>query len=271
MNVRSLLLSLLTALPGVTVSAPAAEPWSFWAAAVESNPDTIDHRAWQSLLDRYLVTDSSDGVNRFRYGAIDRAGRDVLDGYVAGLAAIDPRRYRRDEQMAYWINLYNALTVRIVIEHPKQTSILDMGRGLFTIGPWNERVVEVAGQALSLNDIEHRVLRPLFKDPRIHYAVNCASLGCPNLAAGVYTGGQINAMLDAAQHRFVNDPRGVRLQNDALVLSQIFEWYRGDFAPDESGILAYLGGVVDEPLAGRLREHRGKIRYRYDWSLNAAP
>jgi hypothetical protein len=256
---------LLVFIAGGLRAAPAAELWPRWAAHDAQATQRIDHGPWQALLDRYLVQ-SPDGIHRFRYRAVDAA---MLRAYLDAMAEVDPGRYARDEQMAYWINLYNALTVRVVLEHPQDRSIRDMGRGWFG-GPWDDEVIEVVGQGITLNDIEHRILRPIWRDHRIHYAVNCASLGCPNLAAEAYVGERIDAQLDDAQRMFLASPRAVAFDpRGRLTLSSIFDWYREDFAADEAALLVHLGARLPA-LAPRLGAYTGRVRYAYDWSLNTA-
>ena len=121
----------------------------------------------------------------------------------------------QSEQFAYWVNLYNAKTVDLVVAHYPVRSIRDIGiSGLLATGPWGKKVVRVEGVDLSLDDVEHKILRPLWRDPRIHYAVNCASAGrCPNLARSAYTGASLEAMLKVAARDYVNSPRGASIQN----------------------------------------------------------
>ncbi len=174
---------------GPAVAAPKAELQPYWDRSDAANPAAIDHSPWQGLLDAYLDTRHPSGVHRFAYAAVRSADRAVLRAYLAALQALDPRRYSRPEQEAYWINLYNALTVDLVLAHYPVKSIREIGGGWLLRGPWDDAIAKVAGRALSLNDIEHGVLRPIWRDPRIHYAVNCASIGCPNLCgAGLHAG-----------------------------------------------------------------------------------
>ncbi len=170
--------------------------------------------------------------------------------------------------MAYWINLYNALTVEVVLSYPGKDSILGMGRKLLVSGPWDDELVEIAGEAVSLNDIEHRILRPIFRDHRIHYAVNCASISCPNLVPEAYTRANIERLLSANETSYINHPRGVAFDaRGRLVLSQIYQWYRDDFASDRKALLAYLSRR-HHGLAEELRSYDGRIKYAYDWTLN---
>jgi len=261
--------ALVPAPAGANPLVPGSRAWETWRAADPASGERIDHAAWQALLDRYLVTDHPSGVNRFDYGAVSSADAAALDGYIASLAARDPRRYTRAEQFAYWINLYNALTVRLVVEHYPVRSIRRIHGGLFRRGPWDRKLVEIAGEELSLNDIEHRILRPLWQDPRIHYAVNCASVGCPDLAPRAYTAANTDALLDAGATAYVNHPRGVRFEAGRLELSSIYDWYGSDFGDDTRALLAHLARYADARLTERLSNFDGPIGYSYDWSLNA--
>ncbi|HSG90843.1 MAG TPA: DUF547 domain-containing protein [Pseudomonadales bacterium] len=228
-----------------------------------------DHGAWDRFLSRYLVTDAPGGINLLPYGEVTAEDRRALRGYIDHLQGLDPLDASRDEQMAYWINLYNAVTVEVILANPGVDSIRDIRDGLFGAGPWDMHLVQVGGRSLSLNDIEHRILRPLFTDPRIHFAVNCASMGCPNLAPEAYTGARLEAMLDAGARAYVNHPRGVRFEGERLHLSSIFDWYRDDFPAGRAAFMAWLAAYTEPPLAARLRAYEGRISHDYDWALNA--
>ena len=259
------------AMPLTTVTswaAPAPEAWALWDDHAPDDSAHIDHRAWQEFLDGYLLA-GPDGVNRVAYGAVTPEDRQRLQSYLQALADMDPRHYAKAEQMAYWINLYNALTVEVVLSYPGKGSILRMGKKRLAIGPWDDKLVEIAGEAVSLNDIEHRILRPIFRDHRIHYAVNCASISCPNLVPEAYTRDNIERLLAANEVSYINHQRGVRFAADGrLVLSQIFQWYRDDFAADREALLAYLSRHHGA-LAQALVSYDGRIKYAYDWTLNS--
>jgi hypothetical protein len=250
-------------------AAPKAELWPMWAQSDESNTAEIDHSAWQGLLDRYLDTHSGDGIYLVRYGAVSATDRQTLDTYINDLQASDPRDYSKAEQKAYWINLYNAATVQLVLNHPTKKSILRMGDGFFKIGPWNEPLLTVAGEEVTLNDIEHRILRPIWQDHRIHFGVNCASLSCPNLVEQAYTGGNTDTLLDQNERAYINHPRGVSFDDKGgLMVSRIFKWYGDDFAKNQQQLLEYFASHADEPLASQLRAYDGRLSYDYDWALN---
>lgn len=258
------------------VFAAKTEPWLLWQPADQNNAAVIDHSDWQHFLDVAVIRDEVRQLNRVRYHALTVDQRMLLNEYLAALQSTDPRKYSRPEQMAYWINLYNALTVKVVLDHPEEDSIRDMGRGWlgkgwFSSGPWQEPVAVVAGQPLTLDDIEHRILRPLWQDHRVHYAVNCASIGCPDLATSPYTGANMDDMLNTAEQAYIGSPRGVLFnEQGGLTLSSLFDWYLQDFAENEQGLLVYLADHSDDPVATRLRGYDGKISYSYDWALNSS-
>jgi len=256
-------------LAQVAYAAPAAKAITFWMDSDEASSKTISHDAWQSLLDKYLVSDAS-GLNRFKYSAVPDTDREALKHYIKTLEAIDPRRYNRNEQMAYWINLYNALTVDVVLDAYPVKSILKIGGSLFSPGPWNKEYLNITGQKLSLNDIEHGILRPIWKDSRIHYAVNCASYSCPNLSATAFTAENVDDQLTETAKAYVNNPRGIAVKGEDLLLSKIFDWYQIDFGTNEKELLKELAKHAEPALAKRLAEHDGDIDYGYNWDLNEA-
>jgi hypothetical protein len=160
------------------------------------------------------VTEHPSGIHRVRYGSVTPDDRKALGDYLRALEGTEVSGLGREEQKAYWINLYNALTVMVVLDRYPVGSIrdIDISPGLFRRGPWGAKLLTIQGRKVSLDDIEHRILRPLWKDSRIHYAVNCASLGCPNLQPEAYTRANTESLLEKGAREFVNHPRGVRLE-----------------------------------------------------------
>ncbi len=251
--------------------APSAELWERWTAHDPRSSQGIDHSAWDKILARYLQTSPGD-INRFSYGAVTASDREALDGYLNALSATAVSGYARNEQYAFWINLYNALTVDVVLDHYPVDSIrdIDISPGLFADGPWDKELIEVEGEALTLNDIEHRILRPIWREPRTHYAVNCASNGCPNLLPRAFTAANTEELLSAAAADYVNHPRGVSVSSDRITVSKIYDWFGEDFGGDETAILNHLLDHASPDLAARIRAV-GKIHdTAYDWALNAA-
>ncbi len=270
--ILTILISALlpTILVERSAAAPQAELWPHWLAHDAQSERRVDHSGWATFLDRYLVLGTDGAANLVRYRQAAEDGRRLLDSYLEQLAATPVGELNRAEQKAYWINLYNALTVKTIVEHYPVDSIRDIKSGWFSSGPWDLKLISVDGQELSLNDIEHRILRPIWQDNRIHYAVNCASIGCPNLQPEPFTANNSEELLDQAAHAYVNSPRGVRFEDNKLVVSSIYSWYRDDFAGDEAGLLSYLAELADPETAARLRDYRGSISDDYDWQLNDA-
>jgi len=274
-----LLATILTAtLPGPAAAlfdsllAPKAKLWKRWTAHDPKSTRTIDHRNWERLLQRYVAR-GADGLNRVAYARITPADRKTLDAYIARLAATPISRFSRNEQRAYWINLYNALTLQVVLKRYPVRSIrdIDISPGLLADGPWDRKLLTIEGTRVSLNDIEHRILRPIWRDPRIHYAVNCASVGCPNLRRIAFTAGNTAQMLEASARDYINSPRGVAFKGSDMVVSSIFVWFKSDFGRNDAAVLAHLRHYAAPPLKARLAKITSLSKHRYDWRLNSRP
>lgn len=255
--------------PLETLFAPKAELWPRWQAYGPASTATIDHRAWDRFLATY-VDRSADGVNRVAYGRVNLSDRRALDNYIARLARTPILDFNRDQQRAFWINLYNAATVKLILDFLPLESILDIdiSPGLFARGPWDKKLLEVAGEPLSLNDIEHRILRPIWRDPRLHYAVNCASIGCPNLQPMAFTAANGEALLDAAARAYINHRRGARIEDGRLIVSKIYAWFTSDFGDNEEAVIRHLSRYAAEPLKKALEGRTTIDDYEYDWGLN---
>jgi len=254
------------------VSLPGGNPSeldAFWDHADNTSEKRVDHTLWQNLLDRYLKTQTADGIHLFDYAGLQAESSEQLKQYVDTLLDIEPRALNKQEQMCFWINLYNAVTVQLILAHHPIKSITEIGQQKNRFGPWDDVLIRLSGQALTLNHIEHRILRPLYGDYRVHFAVNCASLGCPNLSAQVFTVDHLEAMLDDAARQFIAHPRGVRFESNKLVLSSIFEWYESDFGACYADLLTTLAQHADASLAEKLNLHRKPAVYEYDWRLNS--
>jgi hypothetical protein len=174
--------------------------------------------------------------------------------------------------MAYWINLYNALVVRLVIDHYPIASVRDIEGppGASGGGPWAMPLVEVEGIALSLNDIVHRILRPIWHDPRVHYALACGAVGCASLPPTPFEGGQLDRQLNEAAIAYVNDRRGLRIEGDRLDVSSIYRWYRDDFGPTDRDVINHLMAYAEPDLAMRLQHFDTISEDAFDWRLNDA-
>lgn len=225
-------------------------------------------RFWEQFL-QHRVTRSSAGINLVDYAGAtsEKAG---LKQYLNYLQNVPVSRLTRPQQRAFWINLYNAATVAIVLDHYPVASIrdIDISPGLFSDGPWGNKFLTIEGLQLSLDDIEHRILRPIWKDNRLHYALNCASIGCPNLQPRAFTADNSEHLLESAAMEYINHPRGVRLTDGKLQVSRIYEWFQRDFGNNERDVISHLRIYAAPELRNNLDLIEDIAGYDYDWSLN---
>lgn len=250
-------------------AAPRAELWAKWQAHDDASPATIDHGVWDHFLRSYVRL-GSDGITRIPYARVSAFDRDRLAADLARLAGVPISTYSRREQFAFWIDLYNELTVKLVLDHYPVSTIKDIAisPGLFSVGPWGRKLITVEGEALGLDDIEHRILRPIWPDPRIHYALNCVALGCPNLQPLAFTAADAEALLDKGARDFVNHPRGAKVTGSELTVSSIYIWYQADFGGTEAGVIEHLRRYARPELASALATIDHISGDGYDWALN---
>ncbi len=254
-----------------TLFAPKADLWDRWTAHDPAATAQIDHGMWDRFLNTY-VSEHADGVNRVAYARVTVTDRAALSEYITELETTPISRYDRDEQLAYWVNLYNVLTVKVILDYYPVDTIreIDISPGLFSLGPWDKKLVSIEDERLSLNDIEHRILRPIWRDPRIHYSVNCASFGCPNLQRTAFTAANADTLLDAAAREYINHPRGARIENGTLIVSSIYDWYEEDFIDGDGSVVAHLERYAGPDLAATLAHTKQITGNEYDWALNEA-
>lgn len=229
---------------------------------------SVDHSAFDALLSRYVIK-QADGSTRVNYRGL-KAARPQLQAYLAQMQGISVRSLSRNAAKAYWINLYNAKTLDVILDHYPVKSIRDIKLGgLFASGPWKKELVTVGGKALSLDDIEHEIARASWKDPRLHYGFNCASIGCPDLRQEAYRGKSIDQQLDQAARAFINHPRAIKAGKTGLTVSTLYKWYKSDFG-STSQLQAHWRQYANPSLQTRLQKNSKINGYRYDWSLNEA-
>jgi hypothetical protein len=266
------LLFLLLGLISVTTvhGAPAANLWPRWQAHDPDAAVIVDHGGWDSIVQRYVDASHPSGINRFKYNTVSPKDRQALKDYLHTMQMVAVSGLNLDEQKAYWINLYNALTADVILDHYPVKSIrdIDISPGLFSNGPWDAKLLTIEGEKVSLNDIEHRILRPIWHDNRVHYAVNCASLGCPNLQPQAFTSRNLDTLLEKTARDFINHPRGVSLINNRLQVSSLYFWFEEDFGASEKGIIQHLRKYLSPENLKKLDAAQKGIRHQYDWSLN---
>jgi hypothetical protein len=234
-------------------------------AALAGGTESFDHAAWGGLL--------ASGVDE--RGWVDYAffqeRRADLDAYLTKVAAVELASLAPRHLEALLLNAYNALTIASILDHPTVSSIREID------GVWDGRRHRVGGFELTLDEIEHTLLRPFFRDPRIHFAVNCASASCAPLPRWAFDGDQLDRQLEERARGFLSDPRHVRIEGDTLLLSSYFDWYGGDFTaegwkPRADSIPAFVALYAAPDVAARLRSGVPiDVKFiDYDWSLNAA-
>jgi hypothetical protein len=223
---------------------------------------TVDNSVYAGLLSKYV-----------KGGVVDYQGfkneESKLDQYLKVLEKTDPSKLSRNEQFAFYINAYNAWTIKLILSgYPGVESIKDLG-SIFK-GPWKRKLARIDGDVVTLGHIEHDILRPKFKDPRVHFAINCASKGCPPLRSEPYRGDVLDQQLDEMARAFINDPKRNRLEGTTLYVSRIFKWFKGDFGNDIVGFFQkYAQGDLKKGLESSGEEI--KVKYlAYDWSLNGS-
>lgn len=232
------------------------------------------HAPWDAFLAEYVV--AADGMNRVRYGAVSEADHAALKGYIDALEALAPSAMGPDERLAYYFNLYNAAIVDVALDNYPLESIRSVGgRILPPRGPWKMDVVTVEGEDLSFDDIEHERVRGTFEEPRVHYAFNCASVGCPDLRAEAWRPKTLDADLDEAARAFVAHPRGISVDdNGEIDASSIYKWFDDDFGGTERGVLEHVSQYAEgeklDAIRAALASGEGIDDYGYNWDLNAA-
>jgi hypothetical protein len=251
-------------------AAPSSDLWPRWQTNSSDSTQSIDHTPWDMLLKKYLITNHPSRINRFRYADMTPADQQVLGTYLSQLQQIRVSSLSRKEQEAYWVNLYNALTVKVILDHYPVKSItdIDISPGFFSNGPWDAKLLSIEGKEVSLNDIEHRILRPIFKDNRLHYALNCASIGCPNLQPTAFTAANTEELLEKGAREYINSPRGAQLIKGKLQVSSIYKWFQTDFGGSEEGVINHLRTYAQGDMAEGLKTYNNGLRFEYDWWLN---
>ena len=228
------------------------------------------HARWDAILRAHVVRD------RFDYRAL-RANRGELDAYIAELEAVTPQElegWSREQRYAFWINVYNAHVIKLIVDEYPVDSIRDIG-SLFS-PVWGKRFIRMRAfhpegdnENLCLDDVEHEILRPTFQDARIHAAVNCASIGCPPLFGRAFVADELDSQLDVVMRFFLRDRRRNRFDrgNNTLYLSSIFDWFEEDFERDEGSVKNYV--IEYAPDGDYAWVRNARIRHLdYDWSLN---
>ena len=229
---------------------------SGWAAP------TVDHRIYAELLAKYV----NDG--QVNYDGFKREEAQ-LNQYLEVLKNIDPKQLSSKEQFAFYANAYNAWTIKLILSgYPGIKSIKELG-SLFKT-PWKKKIVRIDGNLLTLDDVEHNILRPRFKEPRVHFAINCAAFSCPPLRSEPYQGNILDRQLDEATRAFINNPERNYLEGNTLYVSKIFKWFAEDFDHD---VVGFVSKFAENKFKQKLKAKKDILKVKflhYDWSLNGS-
>jgi len=210
---------------------------------------------FNSLLENYV-----DAKGNVDYKSL-KANEDTLDSYLSYLSNTTPNNWSADKEKAFWVNAYNAYTIKIILDNYPLKSITGIKNNGKTA--WKTPFAKVGGKTYTLDHIEHEILRKKFKDPRIHVGVNCASKSCPKLGNIAFTEDNIELELERLMKEFINDSSRNKLSEKKIEISEIFNWFQGDFTANGT-VIDYINRYADEPI-----NKKAKIKYLpYDWSLN---
>lgn len=252
-------------------AAPKAEIIEFWDDSEPLSTMQVNHDAWQEILTAYVDDQHPSGINRFDYSAVTASDAGKLKDYLVASQKLEPRQLNSNEAKAYWINMFNAILVDQIVDTYQSGSSRAVKRllngGIRSSG-WGKDVAEILTKNISLNDIEHGILRPIWKDLRIHFAISASTVGSASIQKTAFNGNNIEELLEKARVEFFQHSRSVRVDGKRVVLNSVFDWYASDFAPNKRALLAYIRENVSEEKR-QLMQDRSKIRYDYNWDLNA--
>ena len=232
--------------------------------------DSARHAQFSRLLSRYV-----DEQGRVDYAQLKRQADSALAPYLQQLAVTNPARLSRDARLAFWINAYNAYALKLIVDHYPVSTIWATTPGpakpTKEKSPFEMEIGTVADTTRTLDEIEHRIIRKRFDEPRIHFALVCAAASCPRLRREAYTGPRLDAQLDDQARTFLHDEQKNRIPggDDRIALSRILKWYGQDFGPSTDDLQQFLARYFEGPVRDRLSRADYTVDFRpYDWSLN---
>lgn len=218
------------------------------------------HNTWTELLSQHV-----DEAGHVNYKGIKEKESD-LDAYLKLLSSNHPTEdWSKNDQLAFWINAYNAFTVKLIVTNYPVKTIKELGGSIYKVNtPWDIKFINIGDETYDLNNIEHNIIRKQFEEPRIHFAVNCASVSCPALRNEAFEGKKLNEQLDDQAKRFINDKLKNQLTGKTARLSKIFSWFRGDFSKEQMTVVKFINKYSETKIT-----EKTKISYLdYDWNLN---
>lgn len=244
-------------------------PFALWTVHQDFSEKKISHETWQHFLDNYVVSDEED-IHLVNYPKLKKDGLKILKQYLHEMSEVPIQKYNQEEQIAFWINLYNAAVVTMIGEcYQKQAEKnISISPGFFKTSLWKKAFINVMKNKLSLHDIEEKLIPRVFHDFRIYYALNNGSIGAPNLLKQAYQGETLNAALDNAAMRYINSHRGAQVIEGKLVVSKLFLWHAESFGRSPQNIIQHLKQFAKEPLKSQLKHINTIDHYYYNWHIN---
>lgn len=233
---------------------------SIWISFSSFGQEHLAHTQWTALLQKHV--DDKGHVNYKGF----KADENKLNAYLTVLRENHPTKdWKKEDQLAFWINAYNAFTVKLIVKNYPVKSIKDLGGSIYKINTaWDIKFIKIGDETYDLNNIEHGIIRKEFNEPRIHLAVNCASVSCPKLRNEAYVGATLDAQLDDQASDFINDKSKNRITNSTAELSKIFTWFKGDFDTEDSNVIKFINQYSKVKIT-----EKTEISYLdYDWNLN---
>ncbi|MCW8408753.1 DUF547 domain-containing protein [Legionella sp. PATHC035] len=264
------LLILMLLISGLANASFYKNLWPTWEVNNPLSKEVISHKLWQDFLNRRIVT-NEENINLVDYAHMTQTDLNLLKDYLKSMSEVNIDNYNRDEQLAYWINVYNALTVQIISNYYPVTSIqeINISPGLFSIGPWGANLITVKDTSLTLDDINNRIIRAIWNDPRTHYALSNGTIGAPNLSRKIYQGKMLEEQLNQAASNYINSLRGVNVIEGKLIISKLYDWYEEDFGGNKKDVIFHLLQFAKEPLLSQLKHINTIDSYIYNWHLNS--
>ncbi|MBD2724412.1 DUF547 domain-containing protein [Hymenobacter armeniacus] len=256
------LLAISAAVAAASSAAPANAARPGHAVAAGTATAAVDHSAFDKLLKKHVNDKGLVDYKGFK------ADEKTFNQYLDLLSKNKPSSsWCKQEQMAYWINAYNAYTIRLILDHYPVESIKDIGSKIkipFVTTPWAIKFFSIGGEKMSLDNIEHGTLRKKYDDPRIHFALVCASMSCPRLRNEAYTAAKLDSQLDDQGRDFLNNPAKNKIGKGSAQLSKYFDWYKGDWTKNGQSVAKW----VNKYSTTKMDEKTPVSYLDYNWKLN---
>lgn len=267
---RYVFILLLFIISGLVHASFHKNLWPKWQTYSPLSQKKISHQEWQEFLNRHVIT-NEEGINLVIYENLNQKDLDLLKAYLNKMSQINIDEYNRHEQLAYWINVYNALTIQTIASYWPVSNIqeINISPGLFSVGPWGANLIKIQNIPLTLDDINNRIIRPIWNDPRTHYTLNNGTIGSPNLSTHAYQGNNIENQLNEAATAYINSLRGVEVIEGKLIISKIYDWYQEDFGGTKKEVIKHLEQFAKEPLLSQLKHINTIDSYIYNWHINS--